>query len=277
MLFEGNARDYPHLRAYLSETEKRRHGARQYPPFLRTPFLPFAVGGLALLLGLAVAVPVASQVFLGCALALAGGYAGFAIWFAARNAKPIGRDLQAETVETARTMHECLERRRLHRDIGEASMRLLEEASFQWVSLSRTLNGAGWSRSDLPEHFQRLREQALGAADAGMAEILELFRPALPSRVQSRPVSDFVEEAIEGFVFRGKRPPDFLPPTYAPARELIDRMRTLADQMETVTGEVEHSLTPEEAVSADAAIERCLATLDEIQRAEQELRQGLDR
>jgi hypothetical protein len=126
----------------------------------------------------------------------------------------------------------------------------------------------------VPEHYRNVRAQALQALDDSMDDVLIEFQAWVPDHVQNRETIDYVEEAIETFVGKGKRNVNFPPPAFVPVRVIADKLRSLADETERMSREAR---VDPEAVAATApgrSLEQTLIELRSIQQAEEELREN---
>jgi len=269
MLFANRPPQYPHLVTYLDHLRRAPKRDRQSFPVGAVITVVFFA---ALIMG--DRVPLLK--WLAMALLL-----GLAAWYIYQYSQ--GRPLQAQEPETklhreaqesGALMRAALQHNRLHRDLGEPTLILLDEAGRQWSRVEGSLGHPFWGSGALPVHYESVREQSARAAESAMNEILTLFLPLLPDTHVRRPVMDYVGEALETIA---KRPKDEqpLPPAYGQARDLVERMRTLADELERITTSAALDPSTFEQKGAKPALDGAIHDLRNIRQAEDELRQGL--
>jgi len=177
---------------------------------------------------------------------------------------------RAEAIHTARVLKQMFDQRRIHRDLDEGSLALLEEAARCWIRVQTALGAEYWQDMDLPVTYVAARDQARAAADEAMMDIMRLYRQALPENVGARPAMDYVDEALEKFVFKSRndRMP---PPEYYSARQVADKMLVLAQEAERIAREGVPALATPPGHSLDVA----LGELRQIRQAEEELQNDL--
>jgi hypothetical protein len=267
-MFGGKARQYPHLVNYL-------HYASQEPAPSARGILPlpmlagllsfwgaFTIGGIALQQPI---VPI-----LATAVTLPLG-----MW-SARNPRPeesADSRRAREARDVAVTMRKCLDLRRLHRDLDEASLTVIEECARYWSKVRTIFDSGFWSQSDLPPAYAAARRQALEAADEGMRDVMLLYGPCLPSDVKGRGAMDYVEEALEQVVFGGPTA-SHLPHAFGPAREIADRLRDVATEAEGIAGDISRERL-DETFTGSGSLRATLGELRAIRTAEDELRENL--
>lgn len=269
-MFGGKAKQYPNLVNYLHQAS-------------RPPSVGAALGAL----------PVATAIWIGTSWAVfsgimvAVGHAGMSVPAAfvaaslgvltARGTRPAQSPQdarQAEARATADLMRKLLDLRRLHRDLDEASLTLLEECARHWSRIQSAFSTGFWVSEDLPPAYQSARDMALRAADEGMEDILLLYRPCLPGQVQNRQAFDYVEEALENYVFRAPTS-NPLPPAFGPARKIADKLQDLASEAEKMAQDVHRERVAEAPATPSNSLEASLGELRAIRQAEDELRQNL--
>lgn len=263
-MFLSNKLDqYPHLAIYLREAQKRR---REIPPYVWPVF--GTVAFFSILLGVG-AMYFGQQ--LGW-LAILLPFAGMAGWLWARKAQQeeVRDPLQVQGDQVAKKMSQGFEMRRLHRDLDESSLTLLEEAARHWHRVQLAVANPHWDSA--APHLIGLRDQVARAADQAMNEVLILFGPLLPDKVTSRGFLDYAEEFAEG-VFHSKKTPRPVPAAFEPARIVVEKLRELANEMEHRL----HRPAPEAALESappGLSVDLALHELRHLDRAEAELRQA---
>ncbi len=267
-MFLSNKQDqYPHLAIYLRQAKERRRFSLSSPPVAAFVFL-----GLAFVIGVIAMARGAMSGLLGvlAPLALVGGWL-----YARKHEVKTHADLLHERAdEVAKKMSDCLERRRLHRDLDEASLALIEECARQWHRTQLALGSPHWDRDDLPPHLQNVRDQCVRAADQGMDEVMLLFGPLLPAEVESRGFLDYAEEIAEG-VFTSRKAVRPLPAAFEPARQVAEKLKLLASEVEKRTQTVSDSPNLRENLAAGRSVDLAIGELRQLDEAESELRQNL--
>jgi len=267
-MFANKARQYPNLVTYLHHVAQRK---------VETP-----AGRLSVAAGVGLASSWAAVATVGAlthaawlaipATVVALGLAG------AMRDKPRALDapdqLRLDAQETATVMRECLERRRLHRDLDTASLTLLEECARHWHRVNQVFSSPFWQDGLLPVHYHAARDQALRSAEAAMDEVMVLYRPCLPSEVKGRDAMDYVEEALEQYVFRGGTQGN-VPPAFVPAREIAEKLRDLANEAERISDDLRHDPSVAAQTAPGGTLDLSLGELRAIREAEEELRQNL--
>lgn len=267
-MFGGKARQYPNLVTYL------HHVVRAPAPTVGKLPLPAALGfasvwgvftaGATLMHQPGLAIPAALLTF---------GLS--ALYSRGQRTEPSPRDQRRdEAREVGLIMQRCLELRRLHRDLDENSLFLLEECARHWARVYAVFGSGFWTEPNLPNAYGTARQQALAAADEGMEDVLILYRPILPSQVSGRQAIDYVEEALENYVFRGQTPGGQPPAAFHHARQIAEKLRDLADEAERIASDLHRErLTSPTATSG--SLDASLGELRAIREAEDELRQNL--
>jgi hypothetical protein len=267
-MFGGKARQYPNLVAYL------HHIVRQPAPAMGRLPLSAAIGltsawgvftaGATLLQQPGLSIPAAILTF-GLGALLSRG----------NKTEPTPRDRRRdEAREAGLKMRRCLELRRLHRDLDENSLFLLEECARHWSRVYSVFGTGFWNDPALATTYATARQQALEAADEGMEDVLILYGPLLPSEVNGRQAMDYVEEALENYVFRGQSGAGHPPPAFHHARQIAEKLRDLADEAERIASDLhrERLTTP---TATSGSLDASLGELRAIRQAEDELRQNL--
>lgn len=266
-MFGGKARQYPYLTTYLSAVTDRPELGQ-----IATP-MGAIVGFLAVSAGLTL---VQSGLFgaIGLVVAALVGL-GLFIQYKKRQPVPTAEDLRREEAhKVAKTMRQCLDLRRLHRDLDEGSLILLDECARHWEKIRTTFTTGFWTDRDLPPAYLSARRTAMDAADDAMVDLLILFRPLLPSEVQSRQALDYVEEAIETYVVKGPLRPSHVPPAFYEAREIAEKLRELSSESEKMARNIDREQIRTTNPSS-SSLEASLSEIRAIRQAEDELRQNL--
>ncbi|MGV3614596.1 MAG: hypothetical protein ACO1SV_04590 [Fimbriimonas sp.] len=267
-MFGGKARQYPNLVSYLHHASRQPERVAGRLPLstavgLTSGWGVFAIGA-TLLHQPALAVPAAFLTF------------GMGVLYSRTNRPaPSPRDRRREEArEVGDIMRRCLDLRRLHRDLDEGSLTLLEECSRHWARIYGVFGSGFWSDEHLPTAYAAAREQALNAADEAMEDVLILYRPCLPAEVKGRMAIDYVEEALEQYVFKGQTGVGPSPAAFGPARQIAEKLRDLANEAERIASDL-HRERVTAPTGVSGSLEASLGELRAIRQAEDELRQNL--
>jgi hypothetical protein len=269
MLFEDPSRRYPYLVQALNVLGRRQFGTS----VTGSPWSFFLPLLLALWVVTQASSPIATVLgsIVGVLMLVLGVQA-----FRKSRIKPPPVDMRAiEATQVAQSMSQMLTKRRLHRDLDQGSLILLEECARHWTRARTALEGPFWTAGDVPAHYQSVRLQALTALDKSMDEVLLHYRAWIPDDVPNRHALDYVDEALEQFTLKGTKRADFIPPAFVPVREIAEKLRSLADEAERMAREVR--VDPEVAAqfAPGRSLDQTLGELRQIREAEEELRQNL--
>ncbi|MCA1948860.1 MAG: hypothetical protein LDL55_12165 [Armatimonadetes bacterium] len=181
-----------------------------------------------------------------------------------------------EIRRAAAEMH-ALKKRRLVKRLGVPLASLLEEAARHYYRAQAALNGPFWTSPNLPSHWRIVREQALASAAAGMGDLL-LLAHSLMSPSQEKPawheeVREVLDEILGKPVLSGEFVGTF-PPEFEPARAIAERLRSLAEEVESATMMVLQDGSSQ-AVGSVGSLDATLHELRQVRQAEDEMRQNL--
>lgn len=266
MVFRNGRREYPALAEYLRVASAQQR-------LQASPLLWVAILGTLML-------PFVLDIF-GKQEIVSGSYLLLLIaaWVSSlsKKRKPLSpRELmRQEAAKVARQMAICLDKSRLHRDVGDASMEVLESCARSWADMHLSLDGGFWATPDLPPHYANLRKQALEAADLAMDETVLLFRHSLPENPHASDVKGYVGEIIQEAVFGSVKSGGHPPPGFNQARETAEKLAMLAQNVERITRSAEGEVSPRVRLGAGSALDLCIGELKNLQQAEDELRQNL--
>lgn len=181
--------------------------------------------------------------------------------------------LHEEAVALARQM---LTSKRLHKDLDGSSAQLLEESACFWREIKAELDSPFWRNPELPVHWKTVRLQTSNAADAAMEEMLVLLRSSFhPADHHGWEV--MVEDVVETFVTGPKlRKGDRIPPGFAEARQIADKLKMAASQVRTAAAEITAESGTKPLLSSGAALDMAIGDMRSLQEAEQELRRNLN-
>lgn len=278
MLFTGRSKPLPHLAEYLD------HAIRDRPSNFSDVHwalagLGFAAGGVTWAVATLFGGEAATwQVFASAVGLWWIGAGGFWVW--KRSNTPMTEEataqqrLRLEAYQIVRRLHASKEKRRLHRDLSDSVSSLLEECARSWARAHEALESAFWRNPNLPLHWQSLRDHAGVAVDQAMREVLVILSNAVPEEPGKWRIDEVVEEFLGKKVFAGQAGEDRMPMTFDPARQLAEKLKMLASEVESATRDVAKDEAIASQFSSGPALDLCLGELRQIQQAEEELRQN---
>ena len=271
MLFGNKGEQYPHLVAYLRETERldlfREFHHRWGKIIALAAGIPFFFG---LLFHSAITILGTLLVSIAC---------GAAALFVMRSKKAelytpeIESRLEAHRLFGA--MRKMLTLNRLHRDLSESTLTLLNEIARTRLETKQLLESPYWRQPTLPDTYAQLRDQAITATDQAMMDAVLQFRATIPTEVHSRKPGDYVNEALETFLKVQKTPVAGGEIGFESAFKIADKLQQMRNELEkmTVKGESEAMFTP--ADIPGGMLDVTMSEIKTIRQAEEELRQGL--
>lgn len=264
MLFRSGVSEYPNLASYLN-VAKRRNVVKES-----------SVAATVLGAAIAVAVLVVSETpILFPAILLLAIVAGVTIWNRRKPLPTPAEILRKEASVVAEQMSEALERGRLHRDLGQPAIAVLEECSRSWISVHSTLDAAFWRSQGLPNHYKSVRTQTLAAADRAMDEAILVFRNLLPDNPRNPDVKGMVGEVIQEAIFGSVKQSKHLPIGFEQVRLIAEKLQDLDQAVASVGKQAQEEFGPLMDVGAAGALDLAIGELKTIQVAETELRQNL--
>lgn len=183
------------------------------------------------------------------------------------------------------------QQRKLYKQLDPTMSQLMEAAAYHYDRIKNATSGPFWASENLPGHWRSVREQALAAADQAMEELVILSSTCMGepetdrSKAFKEVVEDFVEldwiEAIGSL--KEIRDSDWTkyahhsPNTkhaFEPARNIAERLKRLADEIESKSEEVvKESGVQIPVESAVSSIDVVLSEISSVSEAEEELQQ----
>lgn len=176
---------------------------------------------------------------------------------------------------TARLMSMLLQKKRLHRDLDSSSMFLLEECARHWCRSKDALDSGIWVTPELPEHYGKIRKQALSSLESTMEDVLLLYQVWLPDRVSNRHPLDYLDELAEKHLGKNKKVSEYPPPAFGPVREIADKLAELGDETERLATQMVLDPMMAEQLTQSRPLDETLKELRAVRQAEDELRQNL--
>ncbi len=269
MLFGNKAEQYPHLIAYLRETERLdffREFNQRWSVIMSVAVLaPFCIGVLT------------GVQFFGVVLVTAA-CAGMANYIRRQKKAELFTPELESRLEAQRlfgSMRRMLALNRLHRDLSEATLSLLNEISRSRIEIKQLLENAYWKQPTLPSTYAQLRDQASAACDQAMYDAVMQFKMIIPTEIESRRPGDYVNEALETIL---KSPKQAYPGGeigFDAAFRIADKLQQLRNEIDAMTsrGESENIVSPTDIPGG--LLDLTMSEIRTIRQAEDELRQGL--
>ncbi|HEY0866361.1 MAG TPA: hypothetical protein VGE01_03225 [Fimbriimonas sp.] len=268
MFLPDKSKQHQQLTQYLREAARRRT--------LPGESVPAAVIALAMVLTLMMGLLLHTSALLMVVPLLA--IVGLFAWqkTQVKKREPDAREkLQMEAKPVIETMLAHAESKRLHRELDQASVALLEECARYYWQVRQVFDSVFWTSESLPMQYAGLRDQALKAADSTMDELMLLYRNSLPERPKGTQPLEFVEDVVEEYVRKKPRTVDFIPTTFDPTRKIAEKLRLLAEEADRVSQEINAEMSLPSLTNPGSALDASIGELRQIRQAEEELRQNL--
>lgn len=179
-----------------------------------------------------------------------------------------------EAFRTVGNMRQMLEHNRLHRDLSESTLSVLEETARYRGEIRSLLESTFWVQPEIPENYKRLRAQALEAADQAMLDAVCIYRAHVPENVQQRNFLDYVDEAVETFVF-SKKKGQFTEPGFDGVYDIAHKLQLLSDELRKTTHEAELDMEVPRQSIPGGLVDSTMNELRHMRQAQEELRQDL--
>lgn len=196
--------------------------------------------------------------------------------FLATNIKDADQALRSRTARTSRHMLNAIEKRTLHRDLGDPTVVVLEECARQWSRINLTLNNPYWSSPTLNIPYRNARDNALSSAEYCMTDLILLFEQHYVRGARERKPGEWLDDVLAEFALKAPRPSHFVPVGFDRAREMADHLRQLADKVDEMSIAATSNFSANQQMTASSsAMEHALSELKQLQVAEEELRQNL--
>jgi hypothetical protein len=180
-----------------------------------------------------------------------------------------------EAYQLLAVMRRMLQLNRLHRDLSESTLTLLDEIARLRGQIHDILNMPFWQQSHLSSTLMELKRQALVAADQSTIDAVLQFRNSLPMQVEARPVWSYIDEAVETFSGKANRATPFTELGFDGAFRVAQKLQTLKSEIEQLTNSAPSGLAGEVEQMPGALIDDALMEIRTIRAAEEELRLGL--
>lgn len=286
LTMSSKSKRFPYASGFLTRILQERAYARDRA--LRAAGMPLVALGAAAIgiaVGFAVSLPLA-LVAAGIGFAAGSGILEKKI----RTPRDADEARRFEAWAAAGEMRTLDSQRRLYKNIDPVAMQLMEAAAFHWTRVISATEGAYWSSPNLPAHWQAVRSQAIAAADAAMEELVLLCHTCMgtPQRDRKTDLKDVFEDFIEldiGDALQGLRQltkadwQDYAhrSPNAAiilePGKQIAERLRDLADEVESMSSQVLAEEPGRSASSAITSLDVVLSEMRTVRQAETELHQ----
>lgn len=185
---------------------------------------------------------------------------------------------QTEIVRLHDHLRQAGENRKLHKKIDPVAAVLFDECARHWLRIQAAFQSPMWHQSDLPAHWRSVRDGSLRAADEAMDEILLMLRTSIREQGNKGDWEGAIKEFLEDVVgFRAALEPNFIPIEFEPARQVGEKLRNLASQVEKASNKLalENPASSAPLQGASTSIDSVLSELHSIEQAESELEQHL--
>ncbi len=196
-------------------------------------------------------------------------------WFQQPKNASQRRALEIALIQSEMLQHQ--RRGRLHKKLDSTAAALLEVSAANWSRIVESLDGPFWTSASLPEHWKAVRSRSLAAAEQAMLDLFLVLRPSLYATQESRSSLESVLESIADAFGEGEdmAMPDRLPASFEPARQIADKLKLLASEVESASREVSEDHAVAAEIGSAQALEACLSELRSIRQAESELREHM--
>lgn len=181
------------------------------------------------------------------------------------------------------------QQRKLHKQLDPSMSQLLEAAAYHYSRIVAATSGKFWTSDQLPAHWRSVREQALAAAEQAMEELIMLGSTCMgePETNRGKAIKEAVEDLVDFDIvvaigeLRDVAAADWTkfshhsPNTkhaFEPARDIAERLKKLADEIESRSEEViKESGVRIPVESAVSSIDVVLSEMTSVSEAEEEL------
>jgi hypothetical protein len=268
MFLPDKSKQHQQLTQYLREASRRRVATTEAAP------VALVAMSLALMMLFGYMLGSASALMVVPLMAVIGLFA-----YHRSKAKPKELDARERLMVEAQPVIESMlahaESKRLHRELDQASLALLEECARYYWQVRQVFDSVFWTDERLPMPYQQIREQALRGAESTMDELVLLYRNALPEKPRGTPPLEIVEEVMDEYVLKKPKAPDFIPTTFEPTRKIAEKLRLLSEEADRVSQEVSAEPILPSLTNPGSSLDASIGELRQIRQAEEELRQNL--
>lgn len=273
MFFGNKAEQFPHLASYLRENEKLdlfRDFNQRWIQIIGVAVLsPIVLGFLSNSIGLNI-----PRWLIGLASVGIGVFLGLKMMKKRAELHTPEMESRLEAHRLYGTMYKMLQLHRLHRDMSETTLTILDELARTRTEVRQLLDTPFWKQPGLTETYVQLRRQALTASDQAMMDAVMQFKYSVPEKVEARRVADFIDEAVTSFTKQKKG--DRLPePGFETAFSIANRLQEMRSELERITLQQEEEDVFLGAQVPGGLVDRAMSEIRTIRMAEEEIKQGL--
>lgn len=277
MFFDNKANRYPHLVAFLRESESYEKLLNRTQAEIGT----LVAGGLGGFGAAALfSIPagwINMPLWVGYVLLPLVGIGLAMRWVLRKRAELDTPEIQQKLAayRTVANMRRMLEYQRLHRDLSETALITLEETARYRNEIRQILETPFWRRHDLPDNYQRIRGQALAGADQAMLDAINMYKARVPERVEQRKALDYVDEVVETFVFTKGKAARFADSEFDGVFDIAKKLQALSEELQKTTHEAELDMQIPRQVIPGGLIDLTMHEIKNLRTAEDELRNDL--
>jgi hypothetical protein len=284
MVFGNKAAEtYPNLMAYLRETEKFSPWSalrtRETTIWLTAALWPFVLGifrsaasGISIL-GPIMRIPMQGA-FISILYLLGFGLAYHLVSKGREAYRTLELESRVEAHRLLAGMRKMNQLHRLHRDLSESTLTVLDEVARTRQEIKNILEMPYWKQPDLGATYRQLRDQALVAADQAMYDALLQFKGAIPDRIEARKMGDFVDEAVETYLKVHRKPVKFAEAGFDSSFKIAGKLQEMRNALEQMTNQ-SHDPTTTVTSNPGGLVDLTMMEIRTIRQAEDELHQGL--
>jgi hypothetical protein len=179
---------------------------------------------------------------------------------------------KAADAELIQNLLKKSEKRRLRKDIQPDAAALLEACAYYHGEIRKLFKSPAWNLRSQGEHWKQVETQSLQASESAMREALRIASPSVGYKY-GRIRADGTEGSYPDYTIDFDRYLSDLQeidPKLEPLRDLGQKLRKLAKEVESHTNE-SHAAA---AASSGLELDSALNSLQAIRQAEQELEQA---
>ena len=163
---------------------------------------------------------------------------------------------------------------RLHRDMSEATLTILDEIARLRQEIFHLLEAPYWRNPHLSETYLRLRKQAMHAANQSVLDAVVQFRGNIPEVVRPRQWSDWIDESVSLLLKSGGRS-HYTEPGFDAAFDIAQKLQELKFELQSISNEAANEPLDVSHLIPGSTIDVTMQEIRNLKKAEEELRQGL--
>ncbi len=179
---------------------------------------------------------------------------------------------QQEGLQIRRQLKDAVENGSINHVIPASVGAVLDECVLGARRIELALSGHIWQDPALPAHWVSVRDNAMRAREASIDEVFALAGPHVSESGKNRPIRS-LQDLMQRIAGTEEIPMMPLPPSFRPALDIADRLRTVALELETASAEVAQESTLRGNMLATSRLDSVLGEIRGLQSAEEELHQ----